>query len=87
MPDYFSEENWNAFLALWSEETRVKAPSYFEAAKNLDEVEQYSKKVGMVVQRVKVEASEWERWVRANGKPLTRESVTEYAMRKFLNEL
>jgi hypothetical protein len=84
--DYHSESNWNAFLALWPEEQRIKATAYAEAAKNLDEFMDAAKVKRLNAHRVKVDAAEWEAWVISSGQPKTRESVPMFASFQLAKE-
>ncbi len=86
MPDYYSEDNWNKYVSLLPKEDQSKAPSYAEAAKNLEKQEEAFKKMGMVAHRVKVDALELKSWVEENNLPLTRESVGPYTMHKFVQD-
>jgi hypothetical protein len=84
--DYYSEANWNAFLALWPEEQRAKATTYAEAAKSLDEFMGSAKAIELNAHRVKVNASEWAAWVVSSGYPKTRESVAAFAASQLAKE-
>jgi hypothetical protein len=85
-PDYQSESNWNAFLALFPEEERVLAPSYAEAAENLDKLEESAAFTGLDLRRVKVDVAEWKSWVEANNQSYSRHTVPMFAMYKFAQE-
>jgi hypothetical protein len=86
VPDYHSEENWEAFKRLFPKHESVEAGNYADAAKRLNDFEKESVAAGTNVQRVKVNASKWEAWINANKHPMTRDYVTRYAMVKFADQ-
>jgi hypothetical protein len=86
VPDYASEGNWNAFLALFPEDERANAPNYSEAAESLDKFEETSAFAGLDIRRVKVVAAEWKSWAEANRQSLSRKSIPAYAIFKFAQE-
>lgn len=87
LPDYQSEENWEAFIHLFPNEQRAMAPMYAEAAKSLDDTEAELIRQGVTTQRMKVDAAEWESWVEANNQPRIRETVGHFAMQKYVDHL
>ncbi|MBX3742742.1 MAG: hypothetical protein KF712_17285 [Akkermansiaceae bacterium] len=79
IPDYQSEENWEAFIHLFPFEERIASPSYAEAAENLNRFMESARKTGLNAHRVKVNAADWKAWIDANNYPQSRETVGIYA--------
>jgi hypothetical protein len=84
--DYYSEANWNAFLALWPEDYRIEAPTYAKVAKELDDFMESSEAVRLNAHRVKVDAAEWEAWVISGDHPKARKSVRLFAASQLAKE-
>ena len=79
LPDYDSEENWNEFLQFFPQTEQDVAPTYGEAAKNLEKFEAAAAKSELQVVRMKVQAEAWAEWAKANNMPLSQKTVGMYA--------
>ncbi len=86
LPDYISEDNWNAFVARLPDTDRLQAPSYTQRCKDLKDLEAALLKSGQRVQWVETDVAGFERWIAEHHKAFTRESAGQYAMHKFAEQ-
>ena len=86
VPDYISEDNWKAILALLPRHETEGLPTYAEASKSLNKLVESGTKTGVVFRKVEINASEWESWVKANGDIFSYQMIVVYTQYKAREE-
>ena len=86
LPDYISEANWLAYIALLPEVDRIKAPPFEEARDNVQKQAKVFLDMGVHFNYVEMDVEGWKAWVHKHCKSFTRESHSQYILNKFANQ-